>query len=925
MGAFSLDLEKYQALARQAAAESVVLLRNRNKTLPLAPGEKVAVFGRSAFHYYKSGLGSGGLVNTRYVTGILDALKGYGAVTLNRTLLDVYEKWIGEHPADEGAGWGRVPCFQEEMPLEEGLVARAARESESALVVIGRTAGEDQDTYGGWGGYLLTDTEQDMIRKVVKAFPRCAVVLNVGNIIDMKWVRELDPAAVLYVWQGGQEGGNGVLDVLTGAVPPSGRLTDTLAENLEDYPSARNFGSPARNVYEEDIYVGYRYFETFAPEKVLYPFGFGLSYTTFAVRAKRHSLAGGRLSVAAEVENTGSCPGKEVVMLFLEAPQGKLGKPARVLLDYAKTPTLAPGERAEVTLLVREADFASYDASGVAGHKSCFVIEEGDYHFYLGRDVRGAEKFLTLPYDGLTVVRQLEEACAPVTPFRCFRPVKVPDAPPYQLGWEPAALRSAAAARRGKRISGPDFPYTGDRGIRLADVYDGKAALEDFIAQLSDEDLIALSRGEGMSSPKVTPGTGAAFGGITKRLNGFGIPAACCTDGPSGLRMDCGAKAFSLPSGTALGCTFHDELVRDLFAMLGLEMRKNKVDVLLGPGMNIHRNPLNGRNFEYISEDPVVTGKCAAAQLSGMQEAGVTGTMKHFCCNHQEAARSLADSVVSERALREIYFKGYEIAIRESRASAVMTTYGSVNGLWTAGNYELCTTVLRGQLGFDGIVMTDWWAKANVEGREPDAENKASMVGAQNDLFMCVSDGENPEKDNLREALEAGEITRGELHRNARNILSFLLKRPVMLRELGRISEEELRDPRDGETGDAGIPEKLTYYSAQDGELVIDSRDWDTSAGHSELFGVFLESGASYRIELTVKSDLGNLAQLPISVFFDNIWKGTLTVSGTDGQWVTKGLAVDSVFGRSHYIKLFFAIAGARMKEVRIFRSDAED
>ena len=240
MGKYAVDSEKYATLARQAVAEGCVLVKNENQTLPLRRGDKVAVFGRMAFHYYKSGLGSGGLVNTRYVVSILDALKKETEISLDENVLQVYEDWIKDHPYDAGAGWGLVPWSQEEMSVDDALTV--AEDDDIALVIIGRTAGEDQDNANEAGSYLLTDIERDMIAKVSRKFKRTAVILNVGNIIDMKWAEELQPSAVLYAWQGGQEGGNGVCDVLTGRVNPCGKLTDTIAENIEDYPCTENFG-----------------------------------------------------------------------------------------------------------------------------------------------------------------------------------------------------------------------------------------------------------------------------------------------------------------------------------------------------------------------------------------------------------------------------------------------------------------------------------------------------------------------------------------------------------------------------------------------------------------------------------------------------------------------------------------------------------
>lgn len=438
-----------------------------------------------------------------------------------------------------------------------------------------------------------------MVEKVSKAFARTIVVLNVGNIIDMKWVKECNPAAVLYVWQGGQEGGNGVADVLMGRVNPCGKLTDTIAENIEDYPSQSCFGDLTRNEYKEDIYVGYRYFETFAKEKVLYPFGFGLSYTTFAVTAEAKEKDVDNVTVTATVENTGKTDGKEVVQVYVKAPQGVLGKPSRALVGFAKTGVLAPGAKETLTIDVTKESFASYDDSGATGHKSCYVLEEGSYEFYVGSDVRSAA-FAGAYEQPFKVVEILTEAMAPVEAFERMKAVPGEDGT-LKPGYEAAPLRTVDPIERMKENRMEPITYTGDKGYKLGDVLDKKVTMEEFVAQLSDEDLICIFRGEGMCSPKVTPGTAAAFGGLTPELQEFGIPAACCTDGPSGLRFDCGTRAFSMPNGTLLGCTFDLPLVEDLYEMAGREMRQNRVDALLGPGMNIHRNPLNGRNFEYIS------------------------------------------------------------------------------------------------------------------------------------------------------------------------------------------------------------------------------------------------------------------------------------------------------------------------------------
>ena len=915
MNDYKLDLEKYATLARQAAAEGCVLLENENQALPLRTGEKVAVFGRMAFHYYKSGLGSGGLVNTRYVVGILDALKGCEEIHLDEKLMKIYKEWIKENPYDEGQGWGHVPWCQKEMEVTEEML-NCARDNDVSLVVIGRTAGEDQDNNAKAGSYCLTETEEDMICRVCEASKRTVVVLNVGNIIDMSWVEKYHPEAVLYVWQGGQEGGNGVADVLTGKVCACGKLTDTIAERIEDYPSTENFGDQFKNYYKEDIYVGYRYFETFAKDKVLYPFGYGLSYTGFGIKAEILKNTEEELTVAAEVVNTGAVKGKEVVQVYAKVPQGKLGNPARRLIGFAKTGELKPGEKEEVVIVIPKYDLASYDDSGVTGHKSCYVLEEGTYEIFVGSDVRSAESAGSYE-EKLRVVEKLQEAYAPVEKFSRMKAVLMPDGS-YQAVTEEVPVRTVDPQERRKQNLPETLTYTGDKGYKLVDVLDGKVSMENFVAQISEEDLIAMFRGEGMCSPKVTPGTAAAFGGVTESMKALGIPVGCCADGPSGIRMDCGTKAFSLPNGTALGCTFNTELVGELYEMTGKELRLNKIDSLLGPGMNIHRNPLNGRNFEYISEDPLLTGRICAAQVKAMAKSGIGSTIKHFCGNNQEVGRSTSDSVMSERCLREIYLKGFEMAVREGGARSVMTTYGSVNGLWTAGSYDLCTTILRKEWGFEGIVMTDWWAKSNYEGHQAEVQVKAPMVAAQNDIYMVVSDAKaNPEKDDVEKMLHAGKLTLGELQRNAANILGFLLKSPSILLLTDRICAEELEAMNTKEADDVDAGDLIAITSDPDTqEMVVDGSLLHPAKGNTDILAVTNDYMGEFTVKFVLRSELGELAQLPISVFMDNIHKMTVSVQGTNGKWIEESRPFDISFGHNHYIKLYYGADNLEIKEI---------
>ena len=916
---FELNQKNYAQVARRAAAEGCVLLKNDEKVLPLKKGTKAAVFGIGAFYYYKGGLGSGGLVNTKYVVSILDALKESDCIEVDDGILEIYEKWIKENPFDEGNGWGSVPWSQKEMPLSKEIISEAEKRNDTAIVIIGRTAGEDQDNKADAGSYYLTQAERELIKNVTDTFEKSIVLLNVGNIIDMKWTDEYKPSAVMYVWQGGQEGGNGVADVLMGRVNPCGKLTDTIAENIEDYPSQSCFGDLTRNEYKEDIYVGYRYFETFAKEKVLYPFGFGLSYTTFAVTAEAKEKDVDNVTVTATVENTGKTDGKEVVQVYVKAPQGVLGKPSRALVGFAKTGVLAPGAKETLTIDVTKESFASYDDSGATGHKSCYVLEEGGYEFYVGSDVRSAA-FAGAYEQPFKVVEILTEAMAPGEAFERMKAVPGEDGT-LKPGYEAAPLRTVDPIERMKENRMEPITYTGDKGYKLGDVLDKKVTMEEFVAQLSDEDLICIFRGEGMCSPKVTPGTAAAFGGLTPELQEFGIPAACCTDGPSGLRFDCGTRAFSMPNGTLLGCTFDLPLVEDLYEMAGREMRQNRVDALLGPGMNIHRNPLNGRNFEYISEDPYLTGWISAVQILGMEKSDVTGTIKHFCANNQESNRHHVDAVVSERALREIYLKGYEIAVKEGGARSIMSTYGPVNGIWTAGNYDLLTTILRGEWNYDGFVMTDWWAMSNREGYEATKTTHAPMVSAGNDVFMVCTDCSDMGQDDVKEALENGEITRGDLQRNAMNVLHFILGTPSILRFLDRISEEEKEAQEQMGDNDFVAADLVTYEAdPATGDVVIDASAWNTKKGNSEVCGVTIlaDKMGTYDIEIEMKSDLEDLAQLPVTVYIDNIVKTMISIRGTKGEWIKETRDLGFFFGPNHYLKLYFGANGLELGKIRL-------
>lgn len=898
----TLDWDKYLETSARAVSGGIVMLKN-DGALPLKQGGTAAVFGRIQLHYYKSGTGSGGMVNVSKVIGITDGLLDAG-YKLDEQLLNAYREWDEQNPFDYGEGWGGEPWSQKEMPLTDELVGGAASRADAAIVIIGRTAGEEMDNKLEKGAFLLSDLEEDMLRRVTSAFDKTVVLLNTGGLIDMSFMDRYPVSAVMYVWQGGMVGGAGTAAVLTGEVSPSGKLPDTIAYEISDYPSDKFFGSGDMDCYGEDIYVGYRYFETFAKDRVRFPFGFGMSYTSFDIAASDFKLDGDKVTGSVNVKNTGSTPGREVVQIYCSAPQGKLGKPARVLCGFDKTRALQPGESQTLSFEIPLESVASYDDSGVTGHKSAWILEQGGYVFYAGADVRSASEAysLTLPE---TVVRQCKSALGPLTAFK--RMVNSGGKPEF----EDVPLTGEAFPHDHAKLPA-EIPQTGDRGIRLADVVNGKNTLEEFTAQLTDYDLSCIIRGEGMGSPKVTAGTAAAFGGVSDTLTALGIPCACCDDGPSGMRLDCGTKAFSLPNGTLLASTFDRPLMTELFTFMGLEMHTNQVDCLLGPGMNIHRHPLNGRNFEYFSEDPYLTGEMASAELAGLHSTGAEGTIKHFCGNNRETRRHFLDSVISERALREIYLRGFENAVKKGGAKSVMTTYGQVNGVWTAGNYDLVTGILRDDWGFDGFTMTDWWANINRRGKAPDKSDFAAMAMAQNDVYMVTADGAAC-NDNTLDSLKSGELTRGELQRNAMNILRFLTTTHAMKRVMGCDDETEIIN-RPADAGDVDSTD-IEFHDI-DEDLTLDLTGITTEKGSSYAFGLNVSKPGVYKVTLTASSTLSELAQTSVSIFALGSPCGMFTFNGTGGAPVSQTKDV-KFLSNFMPIRLYFGGSGLKTQSIR--------
>ena len=921
-GQIGVPLEGLAELGRIAAAQGAVLLKNEDKTLPVCNNEKISVFGRIQLDYYRSGTGSGGAVNVPYATNLLEGLRASNRVQVNERLAKMYCDWRKDNPFDNGGGgWAAEPWCQAEMPLTGEVVKEAAEESDKAIIVIGRTAGEDKDNSVNPGSYLLTDAEKDMIDKVTRFFTKVIVVLNVANIIDISWIEKeqwkKSVKSVIYVWQGGMEGGNAAADVLTGVVTPSGKLADTIAWKIEDYPSDSNHGDLNENVYEEDIYVGYRYFETFAPEKVQFPFGFGLSYTEFKVKPFDAKVTTDGIIVEAEVENIGKeHNGKEVVQVYLEAPQGKVGRPVKELVGFAKTKILECGEKQIVTVSIPWERMATYDDSGVSGHKSCYLLEAGEYIFHVGNSVRNTER---ITVDGaecyeqkeLRIIHECEEVCAPKAAFNRMKPGARRADGTYELTYEKTPAQTVDMEKRIMDRLPESYHITGDKGIKLQDVAAGKASMEEFIAQFTKEELATIVRGEGMCSIKVTPGVASTFGGVTEKFLEYGIPAGACADGPSGIRMDTGSLATQLPIGTLLACTFDMPLIQMLFYWQGKELVRNEIDTLLGPGINIHRHPLNGRNFEYFSEDPLLTGLSAAAITKGIGANGAQATVKHYACNSQESARFTVNSVLSERALRLIYVKGFEIAVREGNAKSIMTSYNAINGHWSASNYDLNTTLLRKEWGYTGIVMTDWWARMNevVKGGPESRTNTRDMVRAQNDLYMVVpNDGAeiNANGDDTLKSLEEGRLTIGELQRCAANICRFLMESPAFGREIRwKQSKIEAKLYTANETGTED--KEIVTRNLRNIHLVMKDRS-------SAVFEV--EEAATYQLICSVMSMESSVAQMVCNMYLNGEELATVQTNGTDGRYIRKQLLQVKLESGFYQLNLEFVKPGMVVQSI---------
>jgi len=778
------------ALSREAAKEGMVLLKNEKQVLPLPKGSRIAMFGKATFDYVKGGGGSGD-VTVAYTRNLYQGLREKtGHVEIFEELASFYRENVKQQYAA-----GRAPGMTVEPEVPTDLLKRARAFADTAVISICRFSGEGWDRKSIYdkkgkednlaiagqdekteaeeelfedGDFYLTHAERAMVEAVRNCFDKVVVVLNVGGMVDTDWFAKDDRIqAVLMAWQGGIEGGMAAAELLIGEGNPSGKLTDTFARRLEDYPSTRNFHESDEYVeYEDDIYVGYRYFETVpgAAEKVNYPFGFGLSYTRFSLSMPVVEKRGHHLRVTVDVCNIGDVAGKEVVQVYYSAPQGKLGKPARELVAFRKTRLLQPGETQTIVMRFQINDMASYDDLGKVA-KSAYVLEKGEYHFYVGTSVRDTvEDNYVMVLNEDVVTEQLSPKMEPNQLKRRMladgQYEELPTGEPVDTDASvfPAKLKPEEAdgmtpvARR--RDSYHLWGHTDSRP-KLIDVAEGRMTLDEFVSKLPDEQLAVLLGGQ--------PNTGVANTFGYGNLPEFGVPNIMTADGPAGVRIHpgCGVCTTAWPCSTMLACTWNPEIVERVGAAGGAEAKENNIGAWLTPAINIHRSPLCGRNFEYYSEDPLLTGRMAGAMVKGIQSNHIAATVKHFALNNKETNRRESDSRASERAIREIYLKGFEIIVKEAKPWSIMSSYNIINGRRASENREMLEDILRGEWGFDGMVTTDWWT----------CGEHYKEVKAGNDMKMALG---FPER--LLEAVEMGALTREEMEICAKRILGLILK-----------------------------------------------------------------------------------------------------------------------------------------------------
>ena len=800
-----------RAIARMAAAEGMVLLKNEG-VLPLKAGSRVALFGGGSVKTIKGGTGSGD-VNEREVVSIYQGFLDAGFELSNKVWLDNFaatyqkarEDWRDEILEDfEKTGKrsliGAYSTHIFKMPTGDAMTEQDFEGVETGFYVISRTAGEDADRFAREGDYYLTEMEKEQLTYLSAHVKNVAVVVNTGGQIDLEFIRNIPNLKVLLVIsQPGMEGGHALADVISGRVTPSAKLVDTWAVNYEDFPNSATFSHNNGNIeseyYVEGQYVGYRYFDSFQKE-VAYPFGFGLSYTDFDIHTDGVGVEGNDVLVHVTVKNVGNTySGKEVVQVYASCPQTKLPKVYRKLTGFAKTKLLAPGESQTLVIPFDAKYLAAFDEDRCA-----WVVEAGKYGIWVGNSSQNLSLVTLLQVQEDRIVEEVAHICQlkeELEELQCPEDIRLLQ----EKSWH--------ALAKAQNLPVIEYAPVLHKAQRITPNPVSKMASE-LVEKLTDEELIAMvigeiSKGQGSqigAAGIMVPGAAGETSSILDEK--YDVPGVSMADGPAGLRLVKSYEvdlatgnvinqgfaaaleggffadqsdhenaqryyqyATAIPVGTALAQTWNESLLEIVGKTVAGEMQEFGVSWWLAPGMNIHRNPLCGRNFEYYSEDPVVSGKMAAAITKGVQSVpGVGTTIKHFACNNQEDNRMGSNSILSQRVLREVYLRGFEIAVKESQPMCIMTSYNLINGLHTANSWDLCTQAARNEWDFQGIIMTDWCTTFERGGSA-----SWKCVQAGNDLIMPGFEGD---MESIRNALADGTLNREDLKACVRRLLTVV-------------------------------------------------------------------------------------------------------------------------------------------------------
>lgn len=779
--------------ARYAAAGGMVLLKNENDALPISKDKEIALFGISSYRCFRLGWGSGDMM-AQTISQINVALKEAG-FKLNNAIESVCKEYVDKLPDQRlmNRNWDEWTYRQEEIPVSDELIKSSASKSDIAVITLGRNSGEAFDLKDEEGYFRLHSTEIELVKKVSSCFKQTVLLLNTCGPLDLRSIDNCSIDAILNVSLGGEMFGYAVADVLSGKVSPSGKLTTTWAYKYEDYPTKE--GITTKEVpYNEGIYVGYRYFDTFnvTPR---YPFGFGLSYTKFASKIVDVRIDGQVVDVTVKVSNVGKYSGREVIQCYLSAPEVKLEKPYQELCTYAKTDELKPNEECELLLSFDLTEMASYDEE-----RANFILEAGKYYVRVGNSSRNTtiacainlskEVICDVVTNRFPLNKELNLLTNKgIASFSYDNEhIEKSNAKTFEFNCDSVetTVHNVIENNPPKLLTPKD-----NKHYTLKDVANGKATVEDVVAEFSNEELADILNGviyEGSNA-------NANVGSMAIKVRGaagemwssekYAIPVNACADGPAGVRLaifttpidtdtELSRAVVAYPSGTCLANSWDLECARRFGECVCADLELADIEGWLAPGINIHRNPLNGRNFEYLSEDPIISGKIGAYITIGVQyneEAEPTGrytTVKHFACNNIEYERGVSDSQVSERALREIYLKGFKIAVEEGRPHAIMTAYNKINGVFASTNYDLLMGVLRGEWEYDGIVMTDWNPCANPK----------EHVHACNDLIMP-----GRFRKSIIEGLEEGSIKKEEAQLCAKRLLEHILKTNYVIKK----------------------------------------------------------------------------------------------------------------------------------------------